>query len=203
MIYSRSFTCGHCSHLIASNTGFQDQVIPRRVIHICPHCGKPTFFDGAIQVPGVAPGGDVEALPEGVAALYKEARNCVAANASTAAVLVARKLLAHIAVEQGAAENLKFIEYVDHLAAKGFVPPNGRVWVDHIRKKGNEATHEIVIMTAPDATELLTFLEMLLKFIYEFPAMIPSGPIIQPKQSVSPSAPSISPRATSPPMSGT
>jgi hypothetical protein len=54
-----------------------------------------------------------------------------------------------------------------------YVPPNGKQWVDHIRKKGNEATHEIALMSEADAKELLVFLEMLLRFIYELPNMIP------------------------------
>jgi hypothetical protein len=45
--------------------------------------------------------------------------------------------------------------------------------VDHIRKKGNEATHEIALMGQADAEELIGFTEMLLKFIYEFPARVP------------------------------
>lgn len=71
------------------------------------------------------------------------------------------------------AEGQRFIEYIDYLANNGFVPPKGRGWVDHIRKKGNEATHEINPMTHADATELVSFSEMLLKFIYEFPAQVP------------------------------
>jgi hypothetical protein len=47
--------------------------------------------------------------------------------------------------------------------------------VDHIRKKGNEANHEIALMTRVDAEELLSFSEMLLKFIYEFPSRIPGA----------------------------
>lgn len=47
--------------------------------------------------------------------------------------------------------------------------------MDHIRKKGNEATHEIALMTDNDARELLGFVEMLLRFIYEFPKMIPEA----------------------------
>jgi hypothetical protein len=85
-------------------------------------------------------------------------------------------MLMNIAVEQGAAEGLKFIEYVSYLADKGFVPPNGRHWVDHIRKKGNEATHEIAIMGEQDACDLISFIEMLLRFIYEFPSMVPAQP---------------------------
>jgi Domain of unknown function (DUF4145) len=78
----------------------------------------------------------------------------------------------NIAVAQGASEGLRFIEYVEYLANAGYVPPNGKPWVDHIRKKGNEATHEIALMQQADARELLGFLEMLLKFVYEFPGRI-------------------------------
>jgi len=58
---------------------------------------------------------------------------------------------------------------------------DGKGWVDHIRKKGNEANHEIVIMKKGDALDLITFIEMLLKFIYEFPSRIPPKPS-EPKQ---------------------
>lgn len=79
----------------------------------------------------------------------------------------------NIAVALSAKEGLKFIEYVEFLSGKGYIPPNGKHWVDHIRVKGNEATHEIALMTLPEASDLLTFTEMLLRFIYEFPTMIP------------------------------
>jgi len=65
------------------------------------------------------------------------------------------------------------MEYVNYLSEIGYVPPNGKHWVDHIRKKGNEATHEIALMDENDAKELITFTEMLLKFIYEFPTTVP------------------------------
>jgi len=109
-------------------------------------------------------------------ALYEEARRCTGQNCFTGAVLLCRKMLMNIAVQQGAAEGLKFIEYVNHLAQAGFVPPNGKHWVDHIRKKGNEATHEIAVMSEQDARDLLSFIEMLLRFIYEFPSMVPVQP---------------------------
>jgi hypothetical protein len=41
------------------------------------------------------------------------------------------------------------------------------------RQKGNEATLEIHVMSRADAEELISFVEMLLKFIYEFPAKVP------------------------------
>jgi hypothetical protein len=121
----------------------------------------------------------VENLPEGIAGLYEEARRCTSARAYTAAVLACRKILMHIAVERGAATGEKFIAYVDYLAKQGYVPPDGRIWVDHIRTKSNEANHEIVAMTDTDAADLVTFVEMLLRFIYEFPARVPKPPVKQ------------------------
>lgn len=79
----------------------------------------------------------------------------------------------NLGVAQGAKAGESFIAYVEYLANKGFVPPNGKAWVDHIRKKGNEANHEIVLMGKDDAEELIAFIEMLLKFIYEFPNRVP------------------------------
>ena len=74
---------------------------------------------------------------------------------------------------QKAEPEQSFMQYVEYLAANGYVPPNGRGWVDHIRKKGNEANHDIVLMTPADSRDLIGFAEMLLKFIYEFPARVP------------------------------
>jgi len=80
----------------------------------------------------------------------------------------------NLAVSLKAKTGEPFVFYVEYLAANGYVPPNGKGWVDHIRKKGNEATHEIVLMQQRDAEDLIGFTEMLLKFIYEFPAKVPA-----------------------------
>ena len=83
-----------------------------------------------------------------------------------------RKLLMHIAVEQGAEEGKSFVSYVEFLDENHWIPPNGKEWVDAIRKGGNEANHEIVVATEDDAKQLLDFVEMLLKFVYEFPSKL-------------------------------
>ena len=180
-IGSRRFVCGWCSNTVAASLGYQDvragsglQILGDK-IYICPHCNSPTVFSSEHQYPGVAPGAQVANLPPDIEALYGEARQCVATSCFTSAVLASRKLLMNIAVNNGAKEGAPFIAYVEHLALSGFVPPNGKGWVDHIRKKGNEANHEIALMTRADAEELLSFSEMLLKFIYEFPSRIPAS----------------------------
>ena len=82
----------------------------------------------------------------------------------------------HIAVSKGAEEGKSFLQYVEFLSQKGYVPPDGKGWVDHIRERGNEANHEIKIMSADDAESLIQFSEMLLKLVFEFPKKVPIKP---------------------------
>lgn len=178
-IEAQSYTCGYCGNAVASNRGWETGVSasqPQKAsIYICPLCKQPTYIYAGDQVPGVIYGDEVSNLPDNIASLYREARNCIAARSYTASVLTCRKLLMNIAVAQGATEGKTFLHYVEHLAASGYVPPNGRGWVDHIRKKGNEANHEISLMNKSDAEELILFAEMLLKFVYEFPSRVPAA----------------------------
>lgn len=177
-LHSHKYVCGYCSSSIAVNQGYNGRIensSKYSSIYICHHCHQPTYFPvvGAGQFPGVAFGSPVAHIPhKDVEELYNEARQAISVNAFTGSVLCSRKLLMNIAVSKGADTNLKFAEYVNFLADKGYVPPNGTDWVDHIRTKGNEATHEIAIMTREDAEDLITFVEALLIFIYEYPGMM-------------------------------
>lgn len=114
-------------------------------------------------------GEEIEHLPSGVDQLYNEARKCISVNASSSAVLSCRKLLMNVSVSKGADPGKQFAYYVKFLEENHFIPPDSRDWVDHIRKKGNEATHEIPSVSKDDAIELLEFVEMLLRFVYEMP----------------------------------
>ena len=178
-VNSKGYVCGYCGNNIASEKGYHGhQTVAGRPHHhyvlICHVCSSPTYFASAGgQFPGAPFGQPVKYIPsQDIQNLYNEARNAVSVNAFTGSVLCSRKLLMNIAVSKGAGEGLSFVEYVDYLAAKGYVPPDGKDWVDHIRTKGNEATHEIAIMKREDAEELITFIEALLRFIYEYPGMI-------------------------------
>lgn len=190
-LHQINWTCGFCGIAVAGNLGYYkgqmapnglgQQINPQQIvltsglprIVICPHCERPTFFEGASQVPGVAFGAEVAHLPPDVSSLYKEARNCMAVSAFTASVLATRKLLMNVAVSVGAGKNESFQSYVKYLAENGYVPPNSKSWVDHIRQKANEATHEIPAIIETDAKDLLTFMEMILKLVFEFPNRVP------------------------------
>jgi Domain of unknown function (DUF4145) len=180
-IRSKDYTCGYCNSPLASEKGYigelgtgvkGERVSGQASIYICHQCTRPTFFDrDGEQTPGVSYGRNVAGIDDAsVKDLYEEARRAMSVNSYTATILCCRKLLMHIAVAKGAPKNKAFTDYVDYLASQHYVPPDAKDWVDHIRKKGNEANHEIDIMPRSDAQELLDFIGMLLTLIYQFPA---------------------------------
>jgi hypothetical protein len=176
-ISSHQFTCGYCGNPIASDVGWEAHNRQGHIaahILICHFCTKPTFIDNDNkQYPGAIFGDTVSGIgDESVLLLYEEARRTMSVSSYTAAVLACRKLLMHIAVQKGAAVGETFVSYVQFLADHHYIPPDAVSWVDHIREKGNEANHEISIMKKEDAETLLSFIAMLLKVIYEFPARI-------------------------------
>ncbi len=182
-ILARDWTCGYCGNVVGGNRGYRrgEHVgcppFDRSKIYICPRCERPTAFivseDGGVdQVPGPVEGAAIQGLPETVSWLYDEIRKCVQAGAYTSAVLSSRKMLMHVAVDNGAAEGMTFAQYVGWLSDMHYIPPNGATWVDEIRKRSNEQNHEIVVASREDATQLLDFIEMLLRFCYEFPARV-------------------------------
>ena len=180
---SRRYVCGYCGEPLASDVGYYALPVdavgnmiqgsdPVAHIHICHYCDSPTYFDkDGKQTPGSAFGGPVKNIPnEEVGSLYDEARNCMKVSAYTAAVMCCRKLLMNVAVDKNADENKPFAHYVDYLANQGYLPPDGKKWAGHIKDKANEANHEIPLIGPEDAKELIEFSEMMLKFIYEYPA---------------------------------
>lgn len=171
-----TYNCSFCGTTVSSATGYYTSTSSTTVstIRICPSCHFPTLIapDGK-HFPECPPGASVPNLPIEIEALYNEARQSAGANAPTAAVLICRKLLMNIAVTEGAEEGWSFLKYVEYLASKGYIPPKGKDWVDYVRKRGNEANHEIELMEHEDAVALVSFVEMLLRFIYEFPNMVP------------------------------
>lgn len=178
-ISSKALVCGFCGNQVAAQTGWRAN--GGESVAVCPHCKCPTFFGfdlasgNFLQVPEALPGSSVANLPPELASLYDEARKSAGAGAYTASVMVSRKMLMNIAVVHGAKEGESFVKYVEYLANQGYIPPNGKAWVDHIRQKGNEANHEIALMTSQEAFLLVRLLEQLLRNIYEFPSLIPAA----------------------------
>lgn len=179
-LVSKNYICGHCGSDITSNRGYftTDEIhnSPNNegYIYICHKCNKPTYFSTyeQLQVPGCLCGkefNDSVFPDENTKILYNEIRNCMSAHAYTSAVLSARKLLMHIGVNCGAEEGKTFEYYVNYLDEKGYVSINCKKWIDIIRKKGNEANHEIQIFSEQDAKQIIKFIEIMISVIYEMP----------------------------------
>jgi hypothetical protein len=171
---ARKFRCGHCGLNVGGHSGWKrinSDGQAGEAICLCSQCDKPTYFtrEGE-QMPGVAFGDEVGHLPAEVASLYDEARNCMAVRAYTLAALGARKLLMNVAVDQGAAEGLRFFEYVEYLVAQGLVPVKAKIWVKKIKDQGNDATHKIAGTTRGEAETVLSFVAMILTLVFDFPA---------------------------------
>jgi len=181
-IKPRKYICAYCGRNVASDKGFvslferDNSLNYSYVIYICPMCDKPTYFESFEQIPQIPFGDSVDNLPKDIDVLYNEARKCMSVSGCTAAVMLCRKILMNTAVSEGAPQNKSYNEYVQHLADNNYIPPKGKGWVDQIRQKGNEANHEIILMTKEDAENIIQFVGMLLKFIYELPSKIPTKP---------------------------
>ena len=178
---TRGYRCGYCGRDVASQQGVVGSAVAltrTTDIRVCPLCTRPTFFDyDGKQIPGPLAGETVRHIPEeSIVALYNEARKARSAGCDTACVLCCRKLLMHVAIAKGATEGASFLAYVEFFANNHLIPPNAHAWVDHIRQRGNEANHDIVLMSGQDADQLLALSGMLLKIIYEFPASIQASP---------------------------
>ena len=112
---------------------------------------------------------------------WNEARDCISVGANTAAVMICRKLLFHVAVSHELpAKNAKgraptYAEAVQHLEDEGLITKRMRPWVDRIKDVGNEANHEILPVTPEVALDVATFTEQLLKLTYEMDALMAGG----------------------------
>jgi hypothetical protein len=168
------YQCGACGERTTGQFGIWQQTrdggVHGRVV-ICSHCGCPTYFESIEQTyPKPRYGQPVEGITdEGVLRLYSEARHCTSYGAFTSAAMLCRKILMHVAVSLGAKPNQNFKEYVDYLDGEGYTPPKGKEWVDDIRDKGNEANHEIRIVSEEEAQKTLYFTGLVLQLIYSAP----------------------------------
>lgn len=178
-ISSKKFTCWNCGNIVASVTGYMAEHYTgfHCGIYICPHCKAPHIIDqNDKEVPGALPGKSIKKLPDAVNQVYEEARNCIAAGANTAAVMILRKILMNLAVEEGAKEGDSFAHYVDYLCDSGFVHRRQQVQAKKIQRLGNDANHKIESRTYADALELLNLVQLILINNYE-----QADPIEEPK----------------------
>lgn len=165
-----AYKCGHCGHDVSGAVvayGSDDNGHRGSWLQ-CPNCGDGSFVDRAGRLfPGAKFGPVIEGLPDDVKEAYQEARDCLAVNATTAAELICRKILMHVAVDKGAAEGESFASYIDYLEKQGYVTPPMRGWVKLIKDHGNDSTHKLPKPERKRAEGTLVFTAQLLRTVYE------------------------------------
>lgn len=184
----KSYVCGWCGHTVSAAVGLfkheewfsVDEVgifpfHPHRRetdVRICPECWiATTFLDRDLQLPGPIKGDNLDPRKKSeqaqcVVALYNEARRALSQRAPSCAVLMFRKLLMHIAVEQGAKPGLRFVEYADYLKINGVVGKPQHALLDRIRVEGNIENHEVRRAPPEQAEDLLNLTTLLIRSVY-------------------------------------
>ncbi|MEX0594673.1 MAG: hypothetical protein WD157_01055 [Patescibacteria group bacterium] len=164
---SKSYVCGTCGKEVASEKGWYSG--NHQFIYICHFCTAPTYFAAnGDQIPGTPSGKMVANLPEDILEVYREIRSSTQNGNYTAALLLGRKLIMHLAVSvAGGKEGQKFVEYVDLLKSSGYTPKTAGRLLTQIKDSGNEKNHEIKLGDSDEAKLMVRFVESLLYFIYE------------------------------------
>lgn len=143
----------------------------------CLSCGCPIVWDNGHQSPACMPHRIPKGLPDEVKTAWEEARACLSVGASTAAVMLCRKILMHLAVEHGLPPkdskgwSPNFSQCVDHLEGQGVITRRMKGWVERIREVGNEANHELTPVADNAARDVATFTEQLLVLAFELEAL--------------------------------
>jgi hypothetical protein len=168
-----TYRCGHCdtkvSGAVVAYHVWLDKENRKYFIQwvLCPECALGSTLINGTSYPGSPFGPVLQGLPQDVDAAYKEARHCMKVNAYTAAELMSRKILMHVAVEKGAKEGEPFASYLSYLEQQGYVTPPMKKWVDAIRKHGNESTHKLLAPSQQRAESTVMFTAELLRLTYE------------------------------------
>lgn len=172
-----TYVCGHCgtkvSGAVVSSYGWQDSATNKYINKwlLCTHCSKPSAKLNHTLFPSNPFGPPLSGLPVEVNASYQEARRCMEVNAYTAAELICRKILMHVAVDKGAKEGDSFAAYLTYLEAQGYVTPPMKGWVNLIRQHGNKSTHKLEAPEKNRAESTVMFTAELLRLTYEMEYM--------------------------------
>lgn len=164
--------CYNCNNMISSNKYYETWVpgrLTKSLIHICPHCNAPIVrdYEGKHVISPLI-GKNIKKLPEDIERIYLEIRKSMQANCFNGAIMLMRKLIMHIAVEEGADEGKNFTEYINFLCDEGVVPRKSKGKADLVRTLGNGVNHQIEDSNEEDAKNCLDFLSLLLMANYEF-----------------------------------
>jgi hypothetical protein len=142
----------------------------------CPACQEGSVKTRFSVVYPIAPAGRaVKNLPGDVEQAWQEAGVAHSAGAYTAAEMMCRKILMHLAVDRANAKaGDPFTSYIDALDKAGFITAGLKPVIDQVRSRGNVANHKLPASSEQESMVTLTITGHLLEAVYELPAMTPA-----------------------------
>ena len=159
------YMCGHCGTTVRGYV--VNHVNPyARWWMLCPECGRGSVKNDGIILPTPPSFAAIDGLPDGICALYDEARASFDVQAYTGCEILCRKILMAAAVDKDAEENKQFAYYVGYLDDNGYVTPPLKKMAEVIRENGNKAAHEIVLPDQGRAKSTLVFTRRILDTMY-------------------------------------
>lgn len=191
---SAAWLSGPCPDCGTSNLAIIGRTSDDKLVFLrCVTCRKGLVVNSGVVSPGATEVGAVVGLVPEVEAAWQEVRSTIGVGATTSAVMMCRKILFHVAVDNGLpAKNDKdraptFVEVVKHLDDARLVTPLMLPWLNHIKDVGNEANHELGTISHSSALEVAKFTEQLLVTVYEMPermkSITGSAPLLPPETS--------------------
>lgn len=150
----------------------------------CNACQQPIVVRdrGAKVFPTPQPGPVNDAIPEPMRSDLREAKQCLAANANNATVVMARRALQTAAVNLGAPKGQQLWQQIKHLADSHLITGPQKTWADAARWVGNHGAHDtepdvkngvvaITEVTDDDAKATVDLVEHLFESLYVAPKL--------------------------------
>jgi len=110
-------------------------------------------------------------VPDGIANVFAEAVQAVAARLPRAAAILARATLDAITLDKGEPANKPLAKRLENMATRNALQPELAEWATEVRLIGNESAHDPKAQVElKDAEQLIAFERELLRYLYEMPA---------------------------------
>jgi hypothetical protein len=147
----------------------------------CVSCRRGMVSNNDVISPPPIPLGIPRGVVDDNLSVWNEVRRCLGVGAYSAAVMMCRKLLFHVAVSHGLAEKNgngrapNFYQALEHLQDEGIITAPMRKWADRIKDVGNQQNHEIAPIDPDDARDIARFTEKLLELAFEMDFLYEEG----------------------------
>ncbi len=146
---------------------------------ICSECGHGMVvyeeddphrdsFDDPIWLYPPPPASEGPSTPSSLRSAMREARLCLSVGATSAAAVMAGRVIEGVAYEQGIRRKTLH-EAVKEMSQQGILDGRFAVWVDHLRTLRNRAAHYSErIVTLEDAEDIVALTDAVLTYLYAF-----------------------------------